>query len=130
MQNLQRARRKKPFLYIGPNESHVTDIIRQYDAYVSSHGDVEGVVTNILHAMRNIVLGSPRGVEVETLFSKNRLIPQMISLTQVFAAKYQLERSGRCGRIHIGVAKENGQFLPHAWLECEGETVLSRGVEE
>src|SRR5207245_1675870 len=39
---------KKPFLYIGPNESHVTDIIRQYDAYVSSHGDVEGVVTNIL----------------------------------------------------------------------------------
>jgi hypothetical protein len=43
---------KKPFLYIGPNESHVTDIIRQYDAYVSSHGDAEGVVTNILRATR------------------------------------------------------------------------------
>jgi hypothetical protein len=66
---------KKPFLYIGPNESHVTDIIRQYDAYVSSHGDVEGVVTNILRATRNIVLGSPRGVEVETLFSRTCLPP-------------------------------------------------------
>jgi hypothetical protein len=73
---------QKPFLYIGPSESHVTDIIRQYDAYVSSHGDVEGVVTNILRATRNIVLGSPRGVEVETLFSKNRLVPQMISAVE------------------------------------------------
>jgi len=70
---------KKPFLYIGPNESHVTDIIGHSSAYVSSHGDVEGVVANILRAMRNTVLASPRGVEVETLFSRNRLIPQMIS---------------------------------------------------
>jgi hypothetical protein len=70
---------KKPFLYIGPNESHVTDIIRQSSGYVSSHGDVEGVVANILRARTNAVLGSPRGVEVETLFSKNRLVPQMIS---------------------------------------------------
>jgi colanic acid biosynthesis glycosyl transferase WcaI len=70
---------KKPFLYIGPTESHVTDIIRQSSAYVSSHGDVEGVVANILRAMRNTELGSPRDVAVETLFSKNRLVPQMIS---------------------------------------------------
>jgi hypothetical protein len=70
---------KKPFLYIGPNESHVTDIIEQCSAYVSSHGDVEGVVANILRAMRNTVIGSPRGVEVGTLFSKNRLISQLIS---------------------------------------------------
>ncbi|MGA8215715.1 MAG: glycosyltransferase family 4 protein [Candidatus Sulfotelmatobacter sp.] len=70
---------KKPFLYIGPTESHVTDIIRQSSAYVSSHGDVEGVVANILRAMRNTELGSPCDVAVETLFSKNRLVPQMIS---------------------------------------------------
>ncbi|MGA7591834.1 MAG: glycosyltransferase family 4 protein [Candidatus Sulfotelmatobacter sp.] len=70
---------KKPFLYIGPNESHVTDIIGRSSAYVSSHGDVEGVVANILRAMRNTGLASPRGVEVETLFSKNRLVPQMIN---------------------------------------------------
>jgi hypothetical protein len=70
---------KKPFLYIGPNESHVTDIIRQSSAYVSSHGDMEGVVANILHAMRSTVLGSPCGVDLEGRFSKNRLVPQMIS---------------------------------------------------
>jgi hypothetical protein len=73
---------KKPFLYIGPSESHVTDIITQSGAYVSPHGDVEGVVTNIVRAMRNTVLGSPGGVEVETLFSENRLIPQMISAVE------------------------------------------------
>jgi hypothetical protein len=54
-------------------------------------------------------------------------IPRATCLTQVFAAKYQLERSGRRGRIHIGVAKDNGQFLAHAWLECEGKTVLGGG---
>jgi glycosyltransferase involved in cell wall biosynthesis len=70
---------KKPFLYIGPNESHVTDIVGRSSAYVSPHGDVEGVVANILRAMRNTVAGSPSGIEVETLFSKNQLVPQMIS---------------------------------------------------
>jgi hypothetical protein len=70
---------KKPFLYIGPSESHVTDIIGQSGAYVSSHGDVEGVVGNILRARRNAILGPQRGVDLETLFSKNRLVPQMIS---------------------------------------------------
>jgi glycosyltransferase involved in cell wall biosynthesis len=70
---------KKPFLYIGPNESHVADIITQSGSYVSSHGDVQGVVANVLRAMRNNALGSPRDVEGEALFSKNRLVPQMIS---------------------------------------------------
>jgi colanic acid biosynthesis glycosyl transferase WcaI len=70
---------KKPFLYIGPNESHVTDIIRQSSAYVSSHGDVEGVVANILRAMRNSEFASQQGAEVETLFSKDRLVSQLIT---------------------------------------------------
>jgi hypothetical protein len=51
-------------------------------------------------------------------------------LTQALAAKYQLERSGRSGRIHIGVDKKDGQFLAHAWLECEGETVIGGGFVE
>ena len=57
-------------------------------------------------------------------------IPRATCLTQVLAAKYLLERSGRRSRIHIGVAKEKGQFLAHAWLECEGETVLGGGVPD
>jgi glycosyltransferase involved in cell wall biosynthesis len=70
---------RKPFLYIGPNESHVTDIIEHSDGYVSSHGDVDGVVANILRAMQNTALGLPRGSEVQKLFSKDRLVAQMIS---------------------------------------------------
>ncbi len=70
---------RKPFLYIGPNEGHVTDIMGRSSAYVSSHGDVDGVVANILRAMGNTGLVSPPGVEVEAQFSKNRLVPQMIS---------------------------------------------------
>ncbi|MBZ5684397.1 MAG: glycosyltransferase family 4 protein [Acidobacteriia bacterium] len=79
---------KKPFLYIGPNESHVTDIIRQSSAYVSSHGDVEGVIANILRAARSNLLDSPRGVEVETLFSKNRLVPQMVRAIEQSGSEY------------------------------------------
>ena len=70
---------QKPFLYIGPAESHVTDIIARSNAYVSSHGDVEGVMTNILRAMKNSALESPGGLQVEKKFSKEWLLPQMIS---------------------------------------------------
>jgi hypothetical protein len=70
----------KPFLYIGPAESHVTDIIGESSASISSHGDVEGVVENILSVMRNAVLNAPRSIEVETPFSKDRLVAQMISV--------------------------------------------------
>jgi colanic acid biosynthesis glycosyl transferase WcaI len=69
---------KRPFLYIGPRESHVTDIIRESGAYVSSHGDVEGVVANILAAMDSPVSVSQSTLASDTPFSKNRLIPQMI----------------------------------------------------
>jgi colanic acid biosynthesis glycosyl transferase WcaI len=73
----------KPFLYIGPLESHVTDIIGQSDAYVSTHGDVEGVIQNILRTMKNSVLDLPRGDQVQKLFSKDRLLPQMISAVEL-----------------------------------------------
>lgn len=73
---------KKPFLYIGPNESHVTDIIGENDPYVSSHGDVEGVVTNILCAIRNATVEVPPRIDGEKLFSKDRLLPLIIQLIE------------------------------------------------
>jgi colanic acid biosynthesis glycosyl transferase WcaI len=74
---------RRPFLYIGPAESHVRDIIGQIDqadvgAYVSSHGDVDEVVANILHAMRSTVGVSLQAVELGKQFSKELLVPQMI----------------------------------------------------
>jgi hypothetical protein len=70
----------RAFLYIGPTESHVQDIIRQAgpDAFVSAHGDVDGVVANILHAMRCGTTVSPATAELGKRFSKALLIPQMI----------------------------------------------------
>jgi colanic acid biosynthesis glycosyl transferase WcaI len=70
----------RAFLYIGPAESHVRDIVRQpgLEAYVSAHGDVDGVVASILHAMRCGTTVSPATAEVGKRFSKELLIPQMI----------------------------------------------------
>jgi colanic acid biosynthesis glycosyl transferase WcaI len=70
---------KKPFLYIGPNQSHVTDIIGQSAALVSSHGDVEALVANILRAIKNSALDSPCGIQSKKTFSKERLLPQIIN---------------------------------------------------
>jgi colanic acid biosynthesis glycosyl transferase WcaI len=70
----------RAFLYIGPTESHMQDIIRQTDrdAYVSAHGDVDGVVANILKAKRCQTTVSPSTAEQGKRFSKELLIPQMI----------------------------------------------------
>ncbi len=57
-------------------------------------------------------------------------IPHATCLTQALAAKYQLERSGHHAQLHLGVAKENGVFLAHAWLECDGETVLGGDIAD
>ena len=57
-------------------------------------------------------------------------IPRATCLTQALAAKYQLERSGRNAQLHLGVAKEKGRFLAHAWLECDGQTVLGGEIAD
>ena len=69
----------RAFLYIGPTESHVQDIVRQagMGAYVSAHGDVDGVVANILHAMRCGTTVSPTTADLGKRFSRELLVPQM-----------------------------------------------------
>jgi hypothetical protein len=70
----------RALLSIGPTESHVQDVIRQAGrgTYVSGHGDVDGVVANILHAMRCGITVSPATAELGKRFSRELLIPQMI----------------------------------------------------
>ena len=85
---------KKTFLYIGPNESHVTDIIGPSAAYVSSHGDVEGVVANILRAMKNSALDSPCGIQSGRSFAKERLLPQIINAIE--RGEGQATRDSNC----------------------------------
>jgi colanic acid biosynthesis glycosyl transferase WcaI len=74
----------RAFLYIGPQESHVQDIIHhaRRDAYASEHGDVDGVVTNILLAMRQQETAPPMTVVLAKRFAKESLVPQMIRVIE------------------------------------------------
>jgi hypothetical protein len=70
---------RRQFLYIGPPESHVSDIIAglslEKAAYVSQHGDVDGMVANIFAAMQNRTTLPP---EASKTFAKEFLIQQMV----------------------------------------------------
>jgi colanic acid biosynthesis glycosyl transferase WcaI len=70
-----------PFLYIGPMESHVQDIMTQVisGAYTATHGDVPTVVANILQAKRSASDVSPRPAQLSEGYSRYVLIRQMIS---------------------------------------------------
>jgi hypothetical protein len=74
----------RAFLYIGPRESHVQDIIHDAGpvAYASAHGDVDGVVANILLAMRQQEIAPLTTVELARRFAKESLVPQMIRVIE------------------------------------------------
>jgi len=70
-----------PFLYIGPIESHVQDIISQTRsrAYAATHGDVDAVTASILRAMRSTRDVSAGRCQTSHEFSSDVLIRQLIS---------------------------------------------------
>ena len=75
-----------PFLYIGPEESHVTDIAEQDNGrqfYLTRHGDVERVVASILEAASRDAdrMRSPREIHTSR-FSKQQLLPRLITLIE------------------------------------------------
>jgi len=69
-----------PFLYIGPIESHVHDIVSQAGsgAYAATHGDVDTVTANILRAMRSTADAPLCFPQLSKGFSKDVLIRQLI----------------------------------------------------
>jgi hypothetical protein len=75
-----------PFLYIGPPESHVTDIADQatngFAMYSARHGEVDRVVAHILKAAQNKSLKNGSYSELANMFSKNTLLPRMIDLLE------------------------------------------------
>jgi hypothetical protein len=95
---------RRPFLYIGPAESHVRDIISRVSlgAYVSSHGDVDEVVANILSARRSTEDVSLGVVTVANRFSKKSIVPQMISAIEngpAVGTRTRLRASARTQRL-------------------------------
>jgi hypothetical protein len=57
----------------------------------------------------------------------SRRIPAATCLTQSLALQFLLTRAGRRSALRIGVARsaERG-FQAHAWVECEGRTLIDR----
>jgi len=74
---------QRRFLYIGPSESHISDIICELPvsklAYRSRQDDVEGIVGNIVKAMGNCVPATLHRDAVRR-FSKEVLITQVIAV--------------------------------------------------
>src|SRR5438128_8902961 len=54
----------------------------------------------------------------------SRFVPAATCLTQSLALHRLLARSGYASRVQIGVAKENGRFQAHAWVEHRGKVLL------
>jgi colanic acid biosynthesis glycosyl transferase WcaI len=72
-----------PFLYIGPEESHIGDIIKDagngVSAYCARHGEVGKIADIILEAQRNVASGEcGRFRELGRRYSGNELLPRMI----------------------------------------------------
>lgn len=56
----------------------------------------------------------------------SRYVPCASCLTQALAARKLLRRYGQNADLKIGVAKVNGNFEAHAWLEMDGRIVLGK----
>ena len=91
-----------PFLYIGPEESHITDLLQQHTNGISArsvrHGEVEEVVAHVREAAGAgpIRKSSP---EVTAHFSSRTLLPRMISMLEhmIESAKESRLRDLRLG---------------------------------
>ncbi len=72
-----------PFLYIGPAESHITDILLEdpgrWRAWTAAHGEVSRVVEHILQGSQT---AAARSQTEAGRFSQQALLPQMIEVLE------------------------------------------------
>src|SRR2546421_3219144 len=70
-----------PLLYVGPAESHITDVVAELkdDTYARAapHGDAEMVVAHILAAAAGAARNSAEARRLASRFSRERLLPRM-----------------------------------------------------
>lgn len=76
-----------PFLYIGPNESHISEIVERtkhsYGIYSARNGDADSVVEYILKEQELAWFGARvQAWEIANEFSRSALLPQLIALFQ------------------------------------------------
>jgi colanic acid biosynthesis glycosyl transferase WcaI len=75
-----------PFLYIGPEESHISDLLQDHDnrlhARSARHGAVDEVVAHIQAAAAAGLCRSSGSRELTSLFSSRTLLPRMIAILE------------------------------------------------
>jgi colanic acid biosynthesis glycosyl transferase WcaI len=75
-----------PFLYIGPKESHISEIAAQsggrYRVYAATHGDVGRVVACIEEELRRLPDGGRQVPEIAATFSRKVLLPRLVKLLE------------------------------------------------
>jgi glycosyltransferase involved in cell wall biosynthesis len=81
-----------PFLYIGPKESHITDLVADLQGngsvLISGHGEVESVVRQILEAAQHPGTDRSYAREFASQFSRQVLVPQVIRTLETMAAEF------------------------------------------
>ena len=75
-----------PFLYIGPKESHVTEIASQSSNglafYSARHGEVDRVVAHIIEAVNKRFAGNGGSRELAGKFAKAKLLLRLVELLE------------------------------------------------
>jgi hypothetical protein len=90
-----------PFLYVGPQETHITELAArtkgQFRSYTARHGDVEVVVNSILEEARHPSHEFERRMpQIGTTFLKPTLLPRLIKLLECqVAAETEIPSSSR-----------------------------------
>jgi len=93
-----------PFLYIGPQESHITDLIAGFQdsdlARVAGHGEVENVVQGILEAAQRRSMDRSCSREFACQFSRQVLVPQMIHVLEMMTPTSCVMAAARVSQQH------------------------------
>lgn len=74
---------------------------------------------------RNVTPTPPSPERLDwTVRVASRAVPYATCLTQAVALQRLLARHGYRSTVLVGVCSRDGRFLAHAWVECEGQTLL------
>jgi colanic acid biosynthesis glycosyl transferase WcaI len=80
-----------PFLYIGPQWSHITDLVADlqgsHSVLLAGHGEVERVIREVLVAAQHASGDRSPAPELADRFSRQALVPQMIRTLEIMAAE-------------------------------------------
>jgi colanic acid biosynthesis glycosyl transferase WcaI len=82
----------RPFLYVGPSESHVGDILSKVPGLgvTHRHGDVEQVVASITAALAR--RGYNGGAQIAKQFSYKKLVLEMVSAIEELVGGFQRKK--------------------------------------